>query len=139
MPNQPFFIGRVIKGSGKGSAQGVPTLNLDLADIPADLEEGIYAARVVIEGKSFDAAVHYGERPVHGLGKSFEAHLLTEKHQPSPAGLRSTGQALSTKHQTVTVEVVKRLREVRDFETEEELKDQIERDIQEVKKILQST
>ena len=128
MPNQPFFIGRVIKGSGKGSAQGVPTLNLDLADIPADLEEGIYAARVVIEGKSFDAAVHYGERPVHGLGKRFEAHLLAEK-----------SEIRSTKSEKVTIEIVKRLREVRDFETEEELKDQIERDIQEVKKILQST
>ncbi len=119
------FIGRIIRGSGKGSAQGIPTLNIDLADVPADLEEGIYAAYVTIDEARMKAAVHYGERPVHELGRSFEAHLLTEKHQIT-----------STKHQTVTIEVVKRLRDVRDFETEKELKEQIEIDVEEAKKLL---
>jgi len=127
MPNQPFFSGRIIKGSGKGSAQGIPTLNLDLADIPTDVKEGIYAARVMIADKSFDAAVHYGERSVHGLPRSFEAHLLTWNEE------------LSMKDEEyVSIEIVKRLRDVRNFETEEELKKQIERDIDEAKIILKT-
>lgn len=137
MPNQPFFEGHVIKGSGIGGTQGIPTLNIDLADIPADLEEGIYAARVTIEGEKFDAAVHYGERPVHGLPRSFEAHLL-EGSGVRPAG-RSFSEGWCQISDIVTIEVVKRLREVRDFESEEELKEQIEMDIQEATEILKKS
>lgn len=135
MPNQHsfdrlrtgFFNGRIIKGSGVGSAQGIPTLNINLVDIPADLEEGIYAARVTIGEEVFGAAVHYGGRPVHGLGRSFEAHLLTEK-----SGTRNP------KSEKVTVEIVKRLRDVGDFGSKEELKKQITRDIDEAERILAS-
>jgi len=38
----------------------------------------------------------------------------------------------------VSIEIVKRLRDVRNFETEEELKKQIERDIDEAKIILKT-
>lgn len=123
MPNQPLFTARIVKGSGKGGAQGIPTVNLDLADVPADLEEGIYAARVTIERETFDAAVHYGPRPVHGLGRSFEAHLLTKSEIRNP------------KPERVSVELLKRLRDVRDFENKKELKEQIERDIKKVTQI----
>ncbi len=126
MPNQYFFKARIVPGSGKGREQGIPTLNLDLRDIPEDIAEGIYAARVTIEGNVFPAAVHYGPRPVHGLPKSFEAHLLSNSQTPS------------IKAQAIIVELVKQLREVRDFESEKELKIQIERDIEEVKTIFSS-
>ena len=127
MPKHPPFTAHIVKGSGKGSAQGFPTVNLDLTDIPPDIGEGIYAGRVAVEGKIFPAAIHYGARPVHGLPKSFEAHLL----EVSGISYQVLG--------TVTVELVERLREVKNFESEEELKEQIGRDIDRTKEVLNTS
>lgn len=127
MLKHPPFNAHVVQGSGKGSAQGFPTLNLDLTDIPADIDEGIYAGRVIVEGKEFAAAIHYGPRLVHGLGTSFEAHLL---------------EVFGISYQVlgmVTVELVERLRDVRNFESQQELKKQIERDIDKTKEILSTS
>ena len=99
-------------------------MNLDLADIPKGIPEGIYAGKVLIENRAFPAAIHYGPRPVHQLGKSFEAHLLEVSGITYPVlGM-------------VKVELKKKLREVQDFKSEEELSKQIQRDIEECRVIL---
>jgi riboflavin kinase / FMN adenylyltransferase len=124
------FTAQVIRGSGKGSAMGIPTLNLDLDDVPEELQEGIYAARVTVNGERVSAAMHYGPRPVHGLSRSCEVHLCGAAFRASRTGQRAAPPT------SITVEIIDRLRDVKDFDSEEELKEQIAKDIERCKSIL---
>ncbi len=111
------FTARTIRGSGRGRDLGVPTINLDLRDISKDLKEGIYACFV----QGLPAVMHYGPRPVFRDTPSCEIHLLdADIHSPPPE---------------VTVEIVTRLRDVRDFPSEEALKAQIDLDIDKARRI----
>lgn len=126
MQKKLSFTAKMIKGAGRGKRLGSPTINLDLKQVPSELQEGVYAVRARIgEGERSVATMHYGPRPTFGDTASCEVHLLTEKFQ-----------ILSTKFQTITVEVVERLRDVRKFESEEALKRQIAEDIAEAREIL---
>lgn len=116
------FTGAKIKGAGKGKALGSPTMNLDLADVPEELEEGVYAVRA----NGADATMHYGPRPTLELGRSCEIHFLGE------AG------ASNFEREELTVEVVERLRDVQDFGDEEGLKKQIAEDIEKARALLHS-
>jgi riboflavin kinase/FMN adenylyltransferase len=133
--NRIIFTGRVIKGSGRGKELGIPTLNLDLKDIPEELKEGIYAVWVIDHtAKSqitnlksqndLPAVMHYGERPVFKDTKSCEVHFLQ-------------GQEMrSDERNTLNVHVVERIRDVQDFDNAEALKRQIASDIRKAKEIL---
>ena len=114
------FSARIVTGEGIGASLGTPTLNLDLSDVPSELDDGVYAVRA--DGN--DAVMHYGERNTLGLGRSCEVHLLER-------------QAVSGKRQEISIDVIGKLREVEKFGGEEELKEQIAKDIGEAKKILQ--
>jgi FAD synthase len=126
------FAARIIAGAGIASSRGVPTLNLDRTDVPAGLEEGIYACRVFLERTNArnnemthqrqPAVMHYGPRPVHGLTPSCEVHLLDQVIATPPASLE--------------VEVVQRIREVKGFMDPEELSAAIDRDIEDARAIL---
>lgn len=74
---RPFEItGRVVPGLGRGRQLGFPTANLEGDFLtPAD---GVYAARVVIDGRSFAAAVSIGRAATFGDQEKplVEAHLL---------------------------------------------------------------
>ena len=123
------FTARIIRGAGRGKRLGVPTINLDLGPIPDELPEGIYAVRVRFgeEEQFLEAVMHFGPRPVFQDSRSCEVHLLTGKSQiPNP------------KSQTLTVEVVKRLRDVRNFEDAGALKEQMAKDIAEAIFLLHS-
>lgn len=119
-----MFTANVILGAGRGKGLGTPTLNLRLEDIPASLGEGIYACTISVEERAtsneqranLPAVAHYGPRPVFNDSRSFEVHVLDVALGPPP--------------QTVTVEIVARLRDVADFLSEEALKAQIAEDIE---------
>ncbi len=65
------YKGIVVKGEGiAGIEYSTPTANLDLGKIA--LEHGIYAARTVYDGDTYNSAVCYG---ADGKYK-FEVHLL---------------------------------------------------------------
>ncbi|HAI98567.1 TPA: hypothetical protein DCL30_03460 [Candidatus Peribacteria bacterium] len=115
------FTARIVPGTGRGKRMGVPTFNLDLPSVPADLSEGIYAAYASLDGQRLPAVVHYGPRLFHGESTSFEVHLLDSP--PPPAS-------------SLTVEMVERLRSVRSFATEEALKAQIAMDMAQARAIL---
>lgn len=71
------IVGRVESGDALGRKMGIPTANLQVENeiLPA---KGVYAARVLIEGEVFAAAVNIGTRPTvqtHGALR-VEAHLL---------------------------------------------------------------
>lgn len=89
------------------------------------MDVGIYAAWVSIEGKTFAGALHYGPVPAFGQSvHSLEVFLLD-----------ATGDDIGD---TSYIEVmpVKRLRDVRNFDSQDDLVDQIRRDVLEVRRIL---
>lgn len=60
------FTAAVVSGAGRGRRIGTPTLNVDLANVPAGLADGIYACRATLDGadEALAAVLHLGPRPV---------------------------------------------------------------------------
>jgi riboflavin kinase/FMN adenylyltransferase len=67
----------VVRGAGRGTGLGVPTVNLAVAPDKQMPPVGIYACRAEVGGRGYAAAVHWGPRPTFGESPSvLEAHLL---------------------------------------------------------------
>lgn len=117
------FSGTVVSGEGRGATiLSTPTLNIDLQDIPAGTEYGIYAGRALIDEEWFAAAIHFGERPVFKSPVSFEVHVIDRTLAVRPA--------------TVSVELLEKLRDVRSFNDPQALKIAIDDDITRTKEIV---
>ena len=71
------LVGRVVRGDGRGRGLGFPTANLGQPRNQAPAP-GVYAARAVIAGASWAAAVNVGVLPTLGADRplTVEAHLL---------------------------------------------------------------
>jgi riboflavin kinase/FMN adenylyltransferase len=64
----PWFVsGQVIHGDKRGRELGFPTANLKL-DAACGLRHGIYAVRVAVDGKRYDAVANFGRRPMYDTG-----------------------------------------------------------------------
>lgn len=127
MTSSPFplsFTAAVVAGAGRGRTIGSPTINLRLADVPKGLRDGIYACRVRLGRKIFPAAMHVGPRVVFRDTRSCEVHVIDHAIRRAPVRL--------------TVEVIKRLRSVRDFSTVSALQRQIARDIEKTKNVIRN-
>jgi len=116
--------GTVVRGAGRGRVLGYPTANVAVEEelLPA---RGIYAARARVDHDAhFDAAVSVGTNPTFTVGTEVvvEAHLLDT--QVDLYGRR------------LTLELVRRLRPERRFDSAEELTAQIARDVLTVREIL---
>jgi len=113
---RPYRLtGRVVTGSRRGAGLGFPTANLsDLATvIPGP---GVYAGRTEIDGRSHPAAIHIGPNPTFG-----EQALKVEVHVIGFNG-DLYGRMLS-------VDFHRRLRDVRRFDSVDELRVQLTHDI----------
>jgi riboflavin kinase / FMN adenylyltransferase len=130
------FSASTIRGAGRGKSLGTPTINLNLEDIPSELEEGIYACLTSGErgalrpcsgqaGSGERAVLHYGPRPVFNDFKSCEIHLLDTDIQEAP--------------KKITIQIVQKLRDVKDFASQEDLIVQIKEDIAQARGILRSS
>ena len=111
-----------VHGDARGRDMNVPTINIDLSAVPAALEQGIYACRVLIGRERFAGALHYGPRPVFQGGVSCEVHLLDATIPILPA--------------VISLEIIERIRDVKNFPSKEELIKQISEDIKAVRGIL---
>lgn len=122
----PPFSARVVRGSGRGTPLGFPTLNLDLAGVPEGLPYGEYACRARLgdgpESAWLPATAHHGPSPVFDQPVSFEVHVLDREVSEAPA--------------TVGVELVEWLREVKNFPSVEALRSAISEDIRHSRAIL---
>ena len=125
------FTGLHIVGRGRASTLGFPTINLH--DINTVLmEDGIYAARVIICDNHFNAALFVGESPTFkDRERSIELHLI---------GLQSgdikkyhLDHLCSTR---IFVETIQYLRPVTKFTSRETLILQLEKDVKEIESIL---
>jgi riboflavin kinase/FMN adenylyltransferase len=64
----PWFVpGEVIHGDKRGRELGFPTANLAL-DPACGLRHGIYAVRVAVDGRRYDAVASFGRRPTFDNG-----------------------------------------------------------------------
>jgi len=136
------FRARVVLGSGRGKMLRIPTLNLDLRDVPRDLPDGVFACRVVLPspsptlsgakgrrgggvgGGGFPATMHNGPRPTFNDSRSCEVHLINQR-LPSPPD-------------NIEVEVVECLRGISKFPSPEALSIQMRTDSTLATRILDS-
>lgn len=113
----PFTISaRVGHGDKRGAGLGFPTANIAVGNrlIP---RRGVYACRVTVDGKVFDAVANIGVRPTfNGSSERLEVHLL-DFPAKSLYGVR------------IHVGFVERLRDEKHFHSKEELQTQIKQDI----------
>ncbi|MBI3385717.1 EamA family transporter [Candidatus Gottesmanbacteria bacterium] len=59
------IAGRIVTGHGDGKRLGFPTANIALA-VPLVLPYGVYACRVMLEGKKYKGVLHWGPRIIFG-------------------------------------------------------------------------
>jgi riboflavin kinase/FMN adenylyltransferase len=115
---RPYELqGIVVEGAKRGREFGVPTANMDCVDqlIPDD---GIYAARVSVEGRTWPVALSIGTNPTFGQNpRTVEAHLI--------------GYSGDLYGKTLRLELLDWLRDQQTFAGVEPLKVRIARDIQE--------
>lgn len=120
---RPFEIeGYVIHGAQLGRKLGFPTINI----LPKDSilpRLGVYAARVEIDMKFYNAVANIGTRPtVNGEGILLEAHILNYNKDLYGRRLR--------------VQLIEFIRPEQKFDSIEELKNKIMWDAEQVKRIL---
>lgn len=117
------LTGNVIHGKQQGTVLGWPTINLDISP-PTNVQFGVYAGKAFINNReSINAAIIIGI-PNQQNQPSIEAHLIN--YQENLYG------------QTVTLELLEFIRPLIQFESQQELIKQIERDIRDIKKIISS-
>lgn len=100
--------GVVIKGKQKGKGLGFPTANLVLGK-ESRAKSGIYGGKVCLNGREYKAAIFVGE------GDILEAHVL--------------GFSGSLYGEEIEVEIGRKVRDIKRFKNDEELKKQIRQDI----------
>jgi riboflavin kinase/FMN adenylyltransferase len=119
---RPYRIrGLVTHGASRGASIGFPTANLDAIDtlIP---ESGVYAGITHLDGRAHWSAINIGPNLTFGESvRKVEVHILDFEN--------------SIYGQAIEVDFVERLRDIRRFESAEELKQQIQHDVAETRKI----
>ena len=105
-----IISGKVIRGKSKGKELGFPTVNIELTD---KIDSGVYAGSVKIGDKDYKAGVF-----VNNEGTLLEAHII--------------GFSGDLYGKEIEVEIGKKIREVIKFESDEELKKQIGKDINKI-------
>jgi riboflavin kinase/FMN adenylyltransferase len=115
---------RTVIGAGIGKTIGVPTININLSDVPASLKHGIYACSAVIGNRTFAGALHFGPRPAVQKGIAMEVHLIDAVLHDLPS--------------TISVSIIGRIRDVRDFPSLEAMRKRIAEDVEIVRGMLMS-
>ncbi len=108
--------GKVVKGAGRGSQIGFPTLNL-VCDNKLFLKQGVYETNVIIDNKSYKSITNFGRAPTlkNESEPILEVHILNEN--------------LDCYDKKVEVEFCKFIRAEIKFSSVEGLVEQINKDI----------
>ncbi len=109
----PYSItSKVVKGRGVGHLFGVPTANLMLEEHKLIIKEGVYGTHTIVNGKKYISVTNVGKKPtfndmsisIETLIKDFDSDIYGE---------------------TVTVFFIKYLRDIKKYNSKEELRAQI--------------
>ena len=125
---RPYSLhGPVIHGDGRGRTINVPTANIAYSSEKMIPAQGIYACWAYLNGQKHLAAINIGTNPTFTPDKetpNVEAHLLDFRRE--------------IYEQDVRLEFVARLRDELRFESVETLLEQIWKDIEDTRRILQN-
>lgn len=112
----PYVIeGEIIHGKANGRKMGYPTANISLKDQIIKPKNGIYASRVIIDGKKYFGATNVGMNPtVNGKYLSIETNIL--EFDEDIYGKR------------VRIEFLEKIRDEKKFESLDELRKQLDLD-----------
>lgn len=119
---RPYSITAPVEhGKALGRKWGFPTINQSIQGALAAPPRGVYRSRVTVDGTVYASLSNVGVRPTvdHAAEQNCETHLL--------------GYSGDLYGRVLTVELLSYLREEKKFETQEALREQIERDLQSVK------
>ena len=123
---RPFSLhGRVIAGARRGVELGFPTANLDIDPGQALPTEGVYVSRAHIDDQAHPAMTNIGKRPTFGGSQRVVEVYLLDYHS------NLYGQELA-------IDIIERLREEKRFDTPEQLKKQIAKDVKQGTAILKA-
>jgi len=115
----PYQItGKVVRGSGRGKGLGFPTANLKVDPHKLIPAHGVYAGRV----NRRKCVVNIGARPTFGADQTVvEVHIL--------------GFNRNIRGKTLKVDLIKRLRDEKQFSDVEKLKQQIRKDVEKARQL----
>ena len=120
---RPFSArGTVVAGARRGRTIGFPTANLDGVEtlLPKD---GVYAVLVEADGRKYSAAANIGPNPTFGeSARKVEVHLLD-----------FAGDLYG---QSLNVDFIARMRDTRPFGGVQELVEQLEKDVESARNLL---
>lgn len=122
--SRPYAIeGRVMRGAGRGRGLGFPTANVEIPVGQVEPGEGVYAGYGRVGSLCTAAAISVGRAETFGGGKKqLEAYLLDYEGD------------LYGKH--IRIEFAARVRDQKKFSSAEELRAQIDADVQVTRRIL---
>jgi riboflavin kinase / FMN adenylyltransferase len=112
----------VIEGNKRGRLLGYPTANMQLEE---SLDEGVYVSEVVLNNQTFPAATFVGR------SKTFDDYEYKLESFILDFDKDIYGE-------TMTVHVYKHIRGNKKFSSEQELIEQMQKDVQEVRDYLKS-
>ena len=125
------FHSKQIQGKGIGKKDVFPTINLTIPD-SFTLPFGVYAGRVHLQYKhgeqTYIVALHFGPRPTaQDPSPSLELHVLD-------------AQKFDTDYnaEDIKVEIIEYIRDIKKFNDFAQLREQIEKDIVEIRGVLGS-
>ncbi len=120
------FQSKHISGIGRGKEIGFPTMNLAVVE-DIILEDGIYAAWIMINDKPYKGALHYGPIPTFNQkDNTMEVHLIDVTDEDFP----------ETKDVKIEIDIVQKLRDIKRFLDPADLTEQIARDVDYVSALL---
>jgi riboflavin kinase/FMN adenylyltransferase len=123
---RPFSLhGSVIPGAGRGMELGFPTANLDIDPEQALPAEGVYATWTYIDDKAYQSVTNIGYRPTFGDSERTVEVYLLDYHS-------------DLYEHELKIDIIERLRGEKKFDTVEELKKQITKDVEQGRTILNS-
>lgn len=113
---RPFSMsGRVVHGKALGRKLGFPTANIEIPNGFVVPQSGVYAARVVVDGKRYFSVVNIGTKPtVDDKKPNIEAYMFDFNDE--------------IYGDEIEIEFYKKLRDIKKFENVKELSRQIELD-----------
>lgn len=120
-----IITSKQVKGKGRGKTLGYPTINL-LIPRNINLPDGIYGVWVTINNRKILGAMHFGPIPTFGEEtKSLEVFLIDIEAYDLPKIIKTE----------VTIEIIGKIRGIKNFSSPEKLSKQISQDVGIIKKM----
>lgn len=124
MATPQYIHGTVIHGLGNGRRLGFPTANI-LTDSPIQINKGVYAVRVLVDGQHYKGMLYVGTRPTLKLDTlTYEIHIFNFRRK--------------IYHERIAFSIVAKIRDEKRFQSTEELVRAIEADSAAIRGLLRA-